>query len=205
MMILVYIYITLSYSIIKDEQANLTNPFLMSSLYQVSDWLSRTFFVPENFLDQGIKRQDVSTLLLMPSLYLTVFRMSRTFFVTQNFSAQLGWSHLSFCQRERASYPASFFMGSLYPGLNPMSRTFFELVEFFSTLGTRDLMRNPKGRTARSYFPTVHEPIIAQPDQLVKKKFLLFYFSFGMDFSVSECIRIISLFFSWLFPCGMIK
>ena len=31
------LYLTLSYSIIKDEQANLTNPFLMSSLYQVSD------------------------------------------------------------------------------------------------------------------------------------------------------------------------
>ena len=160
MMVLVYIYITLSYSIIKDEQANLTNPFLMSSLYQVVDWLSRTFFVPENFLDQGIKCQDVSPLLLMPSLYLTVFRMSRTFFVTQNFSDQLGWSHLSFCQRERASRPASFFMGSLYPGLNLMSRTFFELVEIFLDVRhTRDLMRKPKGRTARSHSPPFMSPL----------------------------------------------
>lgn len=60
MMILVYLYSTLSYSIIKDEQAGLTNPFLMSSLYPVSHWLSRTFFVPENFLDQGIKRQGIT-------------------------------------------------------------------------------------------------------------------------------------------------
>ena len=55
------------------------------------------------------------------------------------FSAQLGWSHLSFCQRERASYPASFLMGSLYPRLTNLSRTFFELAEFFSTLGTRGI------------------------------------------------------------------
>ena len=103
--------------------------------------------------------------------------MSRTFFVAQDFSTQLGWSHLSFCQRERASYPASFLMGSLYSRLTSLSRTFFELVEFFLDVRhTRDLMRNPKGRTARSYFPTVHEPIIAQPDQLVKKKFLSFSF-----------------------------
>ena len=53
MMILVYLYITLSYSIIKDEQANLTNPFLMSSLYQAGGRLSRTFFVPEIFLTNG--------------------------------------------------------------------------------------------------------------------------------------------------------
>ena len=162
MMILVYLYITLSYSIIKDEQANLTNPFLMSSLYQAGGRLSRTFFVPEIFLDQNIKCQDVSPSLLMPPLYLTAFRMSRTFFVAQDFSAQLGWSHLSFCQRERASYPASFLMGSLYPRLTGLSRTFFELAEFF--LDARhawDLMRDSKGRTARSYFPTVHELIIA--------------------------------------------
>ena len=118
----------------------------------------------------------------MPSLYLTVFRMSRTFFVTQNLSDQLGWSHLSFCQRERARYPASFFMGSLYPGLNLMSRTFFEVVDFFSTLGTQDLMRSSKGRTARRYARTVHEPIIARLDQLVKKKVLPFSFSFWHGF-----------------------
>ena len=88
-------------------------------------------------------------------------------------------------------------MDSLYPGLNLMSRTFFELVEFFlDARHVRDLMRDSKGRTARSYFPTVHEPIIAQPGPLVKKKVLSFSFYFGMDFSVSECIRIISLFFS---------
>ena len=80
MMILVYLYITLSYSIIKDEQANLTNPFLMSSLYQAGGRLSRTFFRSRNFLDQWIKCHGVSSMLLMPSLYLTAFRMSRTFF-----------------------------------------------------------------------------------------------------------------------------
>lgn len=42
-------YITLSYSIIKDEQANLTNPFLMSSLYQAGGRLSRTFFRSRKF------------------------------------------------------------------------------------------------------------------------------------------------------------
>lgn len=140
MMILVYLYITLSYSIIKDEQANLTNPFLMSSLYQAGGRLSRTFFVPENFLDQVIKCHGVNHLLLMPPLYLTAFRMSRTFFVARNFfPAQLGWSHLSFCQRERASCPASFLMDSLYPRRTSLSRTFFELAEFFSTLGTRGI------------------------------------------------------------------
>ena len=132
MMILVYLYITLSYSIIKDEQANLTNPFLMSSLYQAGGRLSRTFFVPKNFLDQWIKRHGVNHMLLMPSLYLTAFRMSRTFFMAHDFSTQLWWSHLSFCQRERASCPASFLMDSLYPRRTSLSRTFFELVEFFS-------------------------------------------------------------------------
>ena len=122
-------------------------------------------------------------MLLMPSLYLTVFRMSRTFFAAQDFSTQLWWSHLSFCQRERASYPASFLMDSLYPGLNLTSRTFFELVEFFLDVRyARDLMRDSKGRTARSYFPTVHEPIIAQPDQFVKKKVLSFSFFFWHGF-----------------------
>ena len=98
------------------------------------------------------------------------------------FRHQLGWSHLSFCQRERASCPASFLMDSLYPGLNLMSRTFFELVEFFlDARYVRDLMRDSKGRTARSYFPTVHEPIIAQPGPLVKKKIsvILFFFWHG--------------------------
>ena len=132
MMILVYLYITLSYSIIKDEQANLTNPFLMSSLYQAGGLLSRTFFRSRNFLDQWIKRHGVNHMLLMPSLYLTAFRMSRAFFMAHDFSTQLGWPHLSFCQRERASRHASFLMDSLYPGLNLTSRTFFELVEFFS-------------------------------------------------------------------------
>lgn len=63
MMILVYLYITLSYSIIKDEQANLTNPFLMSSLYQVSSWLSRTFFRSRKFsrpMDQAPGRQPLA-------------------------------------------------------------------------------------------------------------------------------------------------
>lgn len=132
MMILVYLYITLSYSIIKDEQANLTNPFLMSSLYQAGGRLSRTFFRSRNFLDQWIKRHGVNHMLLMPSLYLTAFRMSRAFFMAHDFSTQFGWPHLYFCQRERASYPASFLMDSLYPRRTSLSRTFFELVEFFS-------------------------------------------------------------------------
>ena len=110
MMILVYTYITLSYSIIKDEQANLTNPFLMSSLYQVSSWLSRTFFVPENFLDQWIKCQDVSPLLLMPSLYLTVFRMSRTFSWLMTFRLGLdGLIFLSVNANEQAALPHSLW------------------------------------------------------------------------------------------------
>ena len=126
----------------------------------------------------------------MPSLYLTVFRMSRTFSWPMTFRPQLGWSHLSFCQRERASCPASFLMDSLYPGLNLTSRTFFELVEFFlDARYVRDLMRDSKGRTARSYFPTVHEPIIAQPDLLVKKKVLSFSFYSGMYFFLtSSCL-----------------
>lgn len=132
MMILVYLYSTLSYSIIKDEQAGLTNLFLMSSLYPVSHWLSRTFFVPENFLGQWIKHQDVSPLLLMPSLYLTAFRMSRTFSWLRIFFGSAWMVSSFFYQRERASYPASFLMGSLYPRLTGLSRNFFELVEFFS-------------------------------------------------------------------------
>ena len=119
------------------------------------------------------------------------------------FRHQLGWSHLSFCQRERASYPASFLMDSLYPGLNLTSRTFFELVEFFLDVRhTRDLMRDSKGRTARSYFPTVHEPIIAQPDLLVKKKVLSFSFFFWHGFfpyqNVSELFPYFSLDFSYV-------
>ena len=108
----------------------------------------------------------------------------KNFFLGSEFftHARIGWSHLSFCQRERASCPASFFMGSLYPGLNLMSRTFFELVEFFSTLGARDLMRSSKGRTARSYFPTVHELIIAQLGWLVKKKVCSISFFFWHGF-----------------------
>ena len=109
--------------------------------------------------------------------------MSRTFSWPMTFRPQLGLSHLSFCQRERASCPASFLMDSLYPGLNLTSRTFFELVEFFlDARYVRDLMRDSKGRTARSYFPTVHEPIIAQPDLLVKKKVLSFSFFFWHGF-----------------------
>ena len=135
-------------------------------------------------------------MLLMPSLYLTAFRMSRAFFMAHDFSTQLGWPHLSFCQRERASCPASFLMDSLYPRRTSLSRTFFELVEFFLDVRhTRDLMRDSKGRTARRYFPTVHELIIAQPDQLVKKKFLSFSFFFWHGFFRIRMCRFISLFF----------
>ena len=117
------------------------------------------------------------------------------------FRHQLGWSHLSFCQRERASYPASFLMDSLYPGLNLTSRTFFELVEFFLDVRhTRDLMRDSKGRTARSYFPTVHEPIIAQPDLLVKKKVLSFSFFFWHGFFRIRARQNYFLIFLLTFP-----
>ena len=147
-------------------------------------------------MDQAPGRQPLALdAIIIPNRVPNV----KNFFLGSEFfpHARIGWSHLSFCQRERASCPASFFMGSLYPRLTSLSRTFFELAEFFlDARHTRDLMRDSKGRTARSYFPTVHELIIAQLDQLVKKKFLSFSFYFGMDFSVSECIRIISLFFS---------
>ena len=117
------------------------------------------------------------------------------------FRHQLGLSHLSFCQRERASYPASFLMDSLYPGLNLTSRTFFELVEFFLDIRhARDLMRDSKGRTARSYFPTVHEPIIAQPDRVVKKKFLSFSFFFWHGFFRIRMYQNYFLIFLLTFP-----
>ena len=145
-------------------------------------------------------------MLLMPSLYLTAFRMSRTFFVAQDFSTQLGWSHLSFCQRERASHPASFLMGSLYSRLTSLSRTFFELVEFFlDARHALDLMRDSKGRTARSYFPTVHELIIAQPDLLVKKNFCHFLFILAWIFpyqNVSELFPYFSLDF---YQCDVVE
>lgn len=126
--------------------------------------------------------------------------MSRTFFVAHDFSTLVGWSHLSFCQRERASRPASFFMGSLYPGLNLTSRTFFELVDFFSTLGTLDLMRKSKGRTARSHSPPFMSPL--QPGQtgLSRKKFIQFLFSFGMDFSRIRMYPNYFLIFLLTFP-----
>ena len=108
--------------------------------------------------------------------------MSRTFFAAQNLSDQLGWSHLSFCQRERASRTASFFMGSLYPGLNLTSRTFFEPVEFFLDVRHAGSNEKSKGRTARSYSRTVHEPIIARQDRFVKKKVLSFSFFFWHGF-----------------------
>lgn len=111
MIVLVYIYITLSYSIIKDEQASLANPFLMDSLYQADSWLSRTFFVSEIFLDQWIKCQDASPLLLMPSLYLTVFLMSRTFFQPlRTFRINLdGLIFLSVNSNEQATLPHSLW------------------------------------------------------------------------------------------------
>ena len=91
-------------------------------------------------------------------------------------------------------------MDSLYPCLNLTSRTFFELVDFFSTLGTQDLMRSSKGRTARSYFPTVHEPIIAQPDLPVKKKVLSFSFFFWHGFFRIRTYQNYILIFLLTFP-----
>lgn len=154
------LYLTLSYSIIKDEQANLTNPFLMSSLYQVSDLLSRTFFVPENFLDQWIKCQDVSPLLLMPSLYLTVFRMSRTFFVTQNFFGST-WMVSSFFMSTRTSKsPCLILYGLIIPWSEPNVKNFFRSGRIFLDVRHMlDLMRKSKGRTARSYSPPFMSPL----------------------------------------------
>ena len=117
------------------------------------------------------------------------------------FRPQLGWSHLSFCQRERASCPASFLMDSLYPRRTSLSRTFFELVEFFlDARYVRDLMRDSKGRTARSYFPTVHEPIIAQQDLPVKKKVLSFSFFFWHEFFRIRMYQNYFLIFLLTFP-----
>ena len=132
MMILVYLYITLSYSIIKDEQANLTNPFLMSSLYQAGGLLSRTFFVPENFLDQWIKRQDVSSMLLMPSLYLTAFRMSRAFSWPHDFSTP-AWMVSSFFLSTRTSkLPCLILDGLIIPWSEPLVKNFFRAGRIFS-------------------------------------------------------------------------
>ena len=140
MMILVYLYITLSYSIIKDEQANLTNPFLMSSLYQAGGRLSRTFFVPENFLDQWIKRHGVNHMLLMHSLYLTVFRMSRAFFMARDFSTP-AWMVSSFFLSTRTSkLPCLILDGLIIPWSEPNVKNFFRTGRiFFSTLGTRGI------------------------------------------------------------------
>ena len=131
-MILVYLYITLSYSIIKDEQANLTNPFLMSSLYQAGGLLSRTFFVPENFLDQWIKHHGVNHLLLMHSLYLTVFRMSRAFFMARDFSTP-AWMVSSFFLSTRTSKLSCLILdGLIIPWSEPNVKNFFRAGRIFS-------------------------------------------------------------------------
>ena len=72
--------------------------------------------------------------------------------------------------------------GLIIPWSEPNVKNFFRAGRFFSTLGTQDLMRSSKGRIARSYSRTVHEPIIARLDRLVKKKVLPFSFSFWHGF-----------------------
>ena len=103
--------LSLYYSLIFDYQRRTSwsnQPVLDELIIPSEQLVVKNFFVPENFLDQGIKRQDVSPLLLMPSLYLTVPRMSRTFSWPGIFSAQLGWSHLSFINaNEQAVLPHS--------------------------------------------------------------------------------------------------
>lgn len=132
----------------------------MSSLYQVVNWLSRTFFVPENFLDQWIKCQDVSPSLLMPSLYLTVFRMSRTFFVTQNFFGS-AWMVSSFFLSTRMSkLPCLILYGLIIPLSEPNVKNFFRAGRIFLDIRhTWDLMRKSKGRTARNHSPPFMSPL----------------------------------------------
>ena len=122
-------------------------------------------------------------MLLMPSLYLTALRMSRTFFrCSEPFGST--WMVSSFFLSTRTSKsPRLILDGLIIPLSEPNVKNFFRVGRFFLDVRyTRDLMRDSKGRTARSYFPTVHELIIAQPDMPVKKKVLSFSFFFWHGF-----------------------
>ena len=119
----------------------------------------------------------------MPSLYLTVFRMSRTFFSrSEPFGST--WMVSSFFLSTRTSKsPCLILDGLIIPWSEPNVKNFFRVGRFFLDVRhTLDLMRKSKGRTARSYSRTVHEPIIARPDRLVKKKVLSFSFFFWHGF-----------------------
>ena len=61
-------------------------------------------------------------------------------------------------------------------------------------------MRDSKGRTARSYFPTVHELIIAQPCLLVKKKISVILFFFWHGFFRIRMYQNYVLIFLLTFP-----
>lgn len=130
----------------------------------------------------------------MPSLYLTVFRMSRTFFVTQNFFGS-AWVVSSFFLSTRTGKLSCLILdGLIIPWSEPHVKNFFRVGRiFFSTLGAQDLMRSSKGRTARSYSRTVHEPIIARPDRVVKKKSSVIFFFFWHGFFRIKMCRFISV------------
>ena len=93
-----------------------------------------------------------------------------------------GLIFLSVNANEQVALPHSWW--THYTLGEPVCQELFSSLSnfFLDVRHTLDLMRDSKGRTARSYFPTVHELIIAQPDQLVKKKFLSFSFFFWHGF-----------------------
>lgn len=109
--------------------------------------------------------------------------MSRTFFMTQNFFGS-AWVVSSFFLSTRTSKLSCLILyGLIIPWSEPNVKNFFRASRIFLDVRrTLDLMRSSKGRTARSYSRTVHEPIIARLDQLVKKKVLPFSFSFWHGF-----------------------
>ena len=136
----------------------------------------------------------------MPSLYLTALRMSRTFFrCSEPFGSTLMVSSFFLSTRTSKS-PCLILDGLIIPLSEPNVKNFFRVGRFFSTLGTQDLMRDSKGRTARSYFPTVHEHIIAQPDMPVKKKVLSFSFFFWHGFFRIRTYQNYILIFLLTFP-----
>ena len=145
-------------------------------------------------MDQVLGRQPLALdAIIIPN---RVPNVKRFFRVSELFGSS--WMVSSFFLSTRTSKPPCLILyGLIIPLSEPNVKNFFRAGRIFLDVRhTRDLMRKSKGRTARNHSPTVHEPIIARPDHHVKKKVRSFSFFFGMDFSVSECIRIISLFFS---------
>ena len=126
--------------------------------------------------------------------------MSRTFFVTQNFFGSAWMVSSFFLSTRTGKSPCLILYGLIIPWSEPNVKNFFRAGRFFSTLGTLDLMRKSKGRTARSYSRTVHEPIIARLDQLVKKKVLPFSFSFWHGFFRIRMYQNYFLIFLLTFP-----